>query len=146
MTTEFQLADSKLISSPTLVFECKKSRGDMALWSHGQPFVTPNSYIIAISYPPAHTFMHQRLSSQYTPPGVGRVVAECCLDEVTPWKVLGLGTWYRRELLSIWSFHPCFARRAKLNCFSFLNPIPLQDFSSQSLSQLSQAIFFSSFF
>ena len=91
MTTEFQLAYSKLISSPTLVFECKKRRGDMALCveAMGNHLSPPNSYIIAISYPPAHTFMHQRLSSQYTPPGVGRVVAECCLDEVTPWKVLG---------------------------------------------------------
>ena len=31
MTIEFQLADSELISLPTLVFKCKKHQGDMTL-------------------------------------------------------------------------------------------------------------------
>ena len=44
----------------------------------------------------------------------------------------------------VWSLQPCLAKRAKLNCLSYLKPIPPLHFGSHNFSQLSHAIFLSS--
>ena len=57
---------------------------------------------------------------------------------------MALKTLYNKESFPDWSRHPYFANMAKLNCFSYLNPIPPQAFGAQSFSQLIHAIFHSS--
>lgn len=148
MTSAFQLVVSGLINSITLVSACRKCLRETT------------SYVDVVG---SHLSPQTRIFSPFLTlhrvPSLTSFLADMILlhvyDGLFPrdaWtkshfgKYFALRTRYTNEFCPVWSYHPCFANKARLNSLSYLKPIPSNAFGSHIFSQLSQAIFLSSFF
>ena len=111
-----------------------------------KPPILPYLNLSTIANLPTDSFFHYLLSCQDATPCIRGITTQLCLDEITVRKILCFEHSVQQGLPSHLQPPPLLAKRAKLNCFNCLNPIPLWDLGVQSLSQLIQAILHSSFF